>query len=90
MVRAALTAIDYNSNVGRMPAVDKDGEARYNVVNSRDGQVYVGICLYAGGGGRRRQGETEHPTYIGNNLNKTQNIEIEMTIPNMFSIDRYW
>jgi len=51
VVRAALTAIDYNSNVGRMPAVDKDGEARYNVVNSRDGQVYVGICLYAGGGG---------------------------------------
>jgi hypothetical protein len=43
-----------------------------------------------GGGGRRRQGETGHPTYIGNNLNKTQNIEIEMTIPNMFSIDRYW
>jgi len=67
VVRAALTAIDYNSNVGRMPAVDKDGEARYNVVNSRDGQVYVGICLYA-----------------------AQNIEIEMTIPNMFSIDRYW
>jgi hypothetical protein len=39
VVRAALTAIDYNSNVGRKLATDKDGEARYNVVNSRDGQV---------------------------------------------------
>jgi hypothetical protein len=39
VVRAALTAIDYNSNVGRNIAKDRDGEARYNVVNSRDGQV---------------------------------------------------
>jgi hypothetical protein len=41
IVRAALTAIDHNSNVNRKPALDKDGEERFNVVNSRDGQVWT-------------------------------------------------
>lgn len=47
VVRAALTAIDYNSNVGRNIAKDRDGEARYNVVNSRDGQVSNNMLSYS-------------------------------------------
>jgi hypothetical protein len=39
IVRACLTAIDHNTNVDRKPALDVDGESRYNIVNSRDGQV---------------------------------------------------
>jgi hypothetical protein len=41
IVRAALTAIDHNSNVNRKPALDHDGEERYDVVNTRDGQVWT-------------------------------------------------
>lgn len=41
IVRACLTAIDHNSNVNRKPALDLDGEERYNVVNTRDGQVWT-------------------------------------------------
>jgi hypothetical protein len=41
IVRACLTAIDHNCNVDRKPAVDEDGEERYNVVNSRDGQIWT-------------------------------------------------
>jgi solute carrier family 8 (sodium/calcium exchanger) len=41
IVRACLTAIDHNTNVGRQPARDEDGENRYNIVNSRDGQIWT-------------------------------------------------
>jgi hypothetical protein len=41
IVRAALTAIDHNSNVDRKPALDHDGEERYDVINTRDGQVWT-------------------------------------------------
>ncbi len=41
VVRAALTAIDHNSNVDRKPALDHDGEERYDVINTRDGQVWT-------------------------------------------------
>jgi hypothetical protein len=40
-VRACLTAIDHNTNVDRQPARDEDGEKRYNIVNSRDGQIWT-------------------------------------------------
>jgi hypothetical protein len=36
-----LTAIDHNINVDRQPAKDEDGEDRYNIVNTRDGQVWT-------------------------------------------------
>lgn len=41
VVRACLTAIDHNSNVDRKMALDVDGEERYNIVNTRDGQVWT-------------------------------------------------
>jgi hypothetical protein len=41
IVRACLTAIDHNTNVDRQPAKDEDGEDRYNVVNTRDGQIWT-------------------------------------------------
>lgn len=41
IVRACLTAIDHNYNVDRSAATDKDGEDQYNVVASRDGQIYT-------------------------------------------------
>jgi hypothetical protein len=41
IVRACLTAIDHNTNVDRQPARDEDGENRYNIVNSRDGQIWT-------------------------------------------------
>jgi hypothetical protein len=41
IVRACLTAIDHNNNVNRKPALDLDGEERYNVINTRDGQVWT-------------------------------------------------
>jgi hypothetical protein len=41
IVRACLTAIDHNTNVERQPALDEDGENRYNIVNSRDRQVWT-------------------------------------------------
>jgi solute carrier family 8 (sodium/calcium exchanger) len=41
IVRACLTAIDHNSNVDRKAALDVDGEERYNVVNTRDGQIWT-------------------------------------------------
>jgi solute carrier family 8 (sodium/calcium exchanger) len=40
-VRGCLTAIDHNSNVNRKAAKDMDGEDQYNVVPSRDGQIYT-------------------------------------------------
>lgn len=39
IIRGCLTAIDHNTSVDRKPSVDVDGESRYNVINSRDGQV---------------------------------------------------
>jgi hypothetical protein len=40
-VRACLTAIDHNMNVERKPALDHDGEKRYNVTSTRDGLVFT-------------------------------------------------
>jgi hypothetical protein len=40
-VRACLTAIDHNCNVGRQPITDIDGDERYNVVSTRDGTLYT-------------------------------------------------
>ncbi len=41
IVRGALTAIDHNHNTDRKPALDYDGEERFNIVNSRDGQIWT-------------------------------------------------
>jgi hypothetical protein len=41
VIRACLTAIDHNCNAERSPALDIDGEERYNIVSSRDGQVWT-------------------------------------------------
>jgi hypothetical protein len=41
IVRACLTAIDHNNNVDRQQAKDEDGEDRYNIVNTRDGQIWT-------------------------------------------------
>jgi hypothetical protein len=44
-VRACLTAIDHNTNVDRQPAHDVDGEHRYNIVNTRDGQMWTAKAI---------------------------------------------
>jgi hypothetical protein len=41
VVRACLTAIDHNYNVDRRTALDVDGEERYNIISSRDGQIWT-------------------------------------------------
>lgn len=40
VVRASLTAIDHNHNVGRKPRKDVDGDTMYTIVSTRDGLDY--------------------------------------------------
>jgi hypothetical protein len=40
-VRACLTVIDHNRNVGRKVLLDHDGNKRYNIVCGRDGITYT-------------------------------------------------
>jgi hypothetical protein len=40
-VRGCLTGIDHNFNTDRQPALDIDGDERYNVIATRDGQVWT-------------------------------------------------
>jgi hypothetical protein len=40
-VRGCLTGIDHNFNTDRQPALDVDGDERYNVVATRDGKLWT-------------------------------------------------
>jgi hypothetical protein len=41
IVRACLTSIDHNSNAERKLALDVDGDERYTISSTRDGQTYT-------------------------------------------------
>jgi transposase-like protein len=45
IVRACLTSIDHNSNAERQLALDVDGDERYTISSTRDGQTYTAKAI---------------------------------------------